>query len=72
MTRLGKIIYASDKIDPKRGYNSKYMIDACLEDDEKGFRFVLEENKKFLESKSKEIHNRYSDACFTYYLKERE
>lgn len=72
MTRLGKIIYASDKIDPKRGYDSKYMIDACLQDDEEGFRFVLKENKKFLESKSKEIHNRYSDACFTYYLKERE
>ena len=69
MQRLGKIIYASDKIDPQRGYDSKYMIDACLKNDEKGFLFVLAENKKYLESKSKEIHNRYSDECFTYYLK---
>src|SRR5574344_991356 len=32
MSKMQKIIYASDKIEPTRGYDSQYMIDACKKD----------------------------------------
>lgn len=72
MSRIGKIVYAADKIDPLRGYDSSDMIRACIKDDTTGFLYVLKENLIYLEGKSKDIHNRYSDACFTYYLTRKE
>lgn len=69
MTTLGKVIYASDKIDPTRSYDSQFMIDAMMENIETGFILVLKENKKFLESKRKNIDNRLTLNCFNYYLK---
>lgn len=51
MSSLGKIIYACDKIEPTRGYDSDYMIDAMMKDYEKGFLLVLSENIKFINNK---------------------
>lgn len=68
MDRMGKVIYAADKIDPKRNYDSKYMIDAIMEDIDDGFKLVLSENKKFLEENGKNINNRLTQSCFDYYL----
>ena len=51
MSPLGKIIYASDKIDPTRGYNSRPLINACLKNYYVGFLTVLEANRDFLASK---------------------
>ena len=48
MSKLAKIVYASDKIDPLRGYDSKYMIDACVKNIDEGFVLVLKENYEFL------------------------
>jgi nicotinate-nucleotide adenylyltransferase len=68
MDRMGKVIYAADKIDPNRNYDSKYMIDAIIKDIDDGFKLVLGENKKFLEEKGKNINNRLTQSCFDYYL----
>lgn len=68
MNDIGKIVYSADKIEPTRGYDSKDMIEACLKDFEKGFVFVLEENRKFLTTKNGDIYNRLSKSCFEYYL----
>lgn len=69
MSIMAKIVYASDKIDPLRGYDSKDMIDAMMKDYESGFIYVLKENKKFIESKSKQDNfNILSDECFKFYL----
>lgn len=68
MDRMGKVIYAADKIDPNRNYDSKYMIDAIIKDIDDGFKLVLGENKKFLEEKGKNINNRLTQNCFDYYL----
>ncbi len=68
MGTIGKIIYASDKIEPLRGYDSSEYIAACLSNIESGFIIVLRANKEFLEEKNRDIHNYLSDACFDYYL----
>ena len=68
MSSLDKVIYASDKIEPTRGYDSSSLIQACVDDLDKGFVEVLEENRKFLLSEGKEIHNPMTDRCFRYYL----
>lgn len=69
MSPLGKVIYACDKIDPLRGYDSKFMIDALMENYEEGFKLVLKENYKFLLSKDKSsIDLTLTKKCLDYYL----
>ena len=72
MSTLAKIVYSCDKIDPLRGYNSSYMIDAMLREYKSGFKLVLKENKKYFEKKfpnNKEAYlNRLTKSCFDYYL----
>lgn len=67
MSQYAKIIYASDKIDPLRGYNSKFMIDACLENIESGFNLVLKENIKFFIIKNVPYINRLTEECIRFY-----
>ena len=65
-----KIIYSSDKIDPLRGYDSSYMIEAMLNNFEMGFILVLGENKKFINNKKlKYSDNELTEECYEYYLK---
>lgn len=71
MSSMGQIIYAADKIDPLRGYDSSKMIEAMMNDYINGFKYVLSENRAFLIEKSgndNSIENRLSKACFDYYL----
>ena len=70
MSVLGRIIYAADKIEPTRGFDSKDLIDACLKDWEKGFIAVLVANREFLLEKKGEvsIDNPLTKACFDFYL----
>ena len=70
MTNLEKIIYASDKIDPTRGYDSSKMIEAMKKDYETGFIEVLKHNKEYLIEDGKDIHNPLTDECIAYYLGE--
>ncbi len=46
------IVFCADKTDPLRGYDSSAMIAMCKEDIARGFQWVCEENKKYLESES--------------------
>jgi len=68
MNPIAKIVYASDKIDPKRGYNSSKMIKAMMADYKEGFIYVLKENKKHLLSKGRNINNVLTEACLKQYL----
>lgn len=72
MSPLAMILYASDKIDPLRGYDSSAMITACKNDYFEGFLFVLRENRAYLKEKGHSQHDPLSLACFQYYLKEEE
>ena len=68
MGGLSKIIYASDKIEPTRSFDSSELINACIHNYEKGFKEVLKANKEYLESNNKNTGNRLTKACFDKYL----
>lgn len=65
---LGKIIYAADKIEPTRGFDSTDLISAMMNDAETGFKIVLQANKDFLLNTQKSIENPLTYNCFKEYL----
>ena len=69
MGLLAKIIYAADKIEPTRGFDSKDLIEAMMKDIDKGFVTVLKANKEFLMEHRGDINNPLTSKCFDYYLK---
>ena len=68
MCELAKIIYASDKIEPTRGFDSSELINAMMNGIDSGFKTVLQANKDFLVSKEKSIENPLTFKCFKQYL----
>lgn len=71
MSPLAKILYAADKIEPGRGYDSSPYIKCCLHDFEKGFKEVLKVNEEYLKEKGEDPRkNKESQKCFRYYLGE--
>ena len=68
MCWLEKLIYAADKIDPNRKYDSTELIDSIMEDFSSGFLTILKANYEFLKANRKSIDNRLSDECFKTYL----
>ena len=62
MSPLGMVVYASDKIEPTREFDSTWLINACMEDWKKGFLTTLEDNKKYLLAHKKDISNRLTDS----------
>ena len=71
MSSMAMIIYAADKTDPLRGYDSSKMIESMMNNYFDGFKYVLNENRLFLINKTHDlssIENRLSKACFEYYL----
>ena len=69
MCTMAKIVYAADKIEPTRGFDSSDLINSMMEDIDKGFITVLKANKDFLTENRKDINNRLTSKCFDYYLK---
>ncbi len=68
MCRLAKIIYASDKIEPTRGFDSSDLISAMKNDVDQGFKTVLQANKDYLVEHHKTISNPLTCICFEQYL----
>ena len=68
MSKIAKIIYASDKIDPLRGYDSSYMVNECIDNIEVGFKLVLSENIRFLKENHKDFKNPLTLKCIDFYL----
>ncbi|MBQ7994935.1 MAG: nicotinate (nicotinamide) nucleotide adenylyltransferase [Bacilli bacterium] len=70
MPPLSKIIYAADKIEPTRGYDSSALIKKCKINYYHGFLEVLKHNKKFIDSKPNPGEkNKLSNQCFKSYLR---
>lgn len=68
MCWLEKLIYAADKIEPSRPFDSSDLISAMEEGLESGFLTVLKANHDYLKEHHKAIDNRLSDECFKQYL----
>lgn len=69
MSPLGMVVYACDKIEPTRDFDSTWLIDACMKNWKEGFLTTLEDNRKYLLGAKKDITNRLTDECFAMYLK---
>ena len=69
MTVMEKVIYASDKIEPTRGFDSSSLITAMKNDFESGFVTVLKANQEFFHIKGIDFDNELTESCFKYYLK---
>ncbi|MBQ7244404.1 MAG: bis(5'-nucleosyl)-tetraphosphatase (symmetrical) YqeK [Bacilli bacterium] len=72
MSPLAKTIYATDKIEPLRGFDSRKLIQACLKNYYVGFMSVLAANKEYLSSKGYVVDNPLTKQCFDLYLGEEE
>lgn len=48
MSIIEKIVYSADKIEPRRGYDSNWMIEKCKKNINLGFTDVIRENMAFL------------------------
>ena len=68
MNWLEKLIYACDKIDPNRGYDSSGLIQAMENGIDSGFLTVLKANVEFLSKKEVNTPNRLDDECRKCYL----
>jgi HD superfamily phosphohydrolase YqeK len=63
-------VYASDKIEPLRGYDSQPLLNACQTNLQEGFKRVLEENIRFVKQKAYKMNHPLVQACIHYYLGE--
>ena len=68
MSALERIVFAADKIDPLRGYDSSEMIAAMKENYETGFVKMLQANKNYLIDTGKMTPNPWTQECFDFYL----
>ncbi len=68
LSPYAKIIYAADKIEPLRNYDSSDLIDLCLKDINLGFKEVLKANRKYLNEKYNVEEDRLMLNCYNYYL----
>lgn len=69
MSELAKIVYAADKIEPTRKYDSSDLITAMMvKPINEGFIAVLKASKEFLECNNKRVDNYLTSKCFKYYL----
>lgn len=68
MSQLGMVVYAADKIEPTRQFDSRFLINSCLKNWKQGFLDTLADNRKYLLAHAKDIKNRLTDECFKMYL----
>lgn len=72
MTKLDKIIYCADKLDPSRDWDSTLLIEKCKKNINDGFIDVIKDNIKFFKQNNITYDNKLTLECFKYYLKEGE
>lgn len=70
MGPIAQIVYASDKIEPTRGYDSSALIASCKANYHVGFLAVLKDNLLHLKKKKHKITNPLVKECMAYYLGE--
>ena len=68
MSELGMVVYAADKIEPTRQFDSRFLINSCMKNWKQGFLDTLKDNRKYLLAHAKDIKNRLTDECFKMYL----
>ena len=68
MSKLAKAIYAADKIEPTRGFDSKELISDMKVNIDNGFLEVLKANREYFIEKNIAYDNELTKECMEYYL----
>ena len=69
MSSVAKVIYASDKIEPTRGFDSTKLIEKMKVNLDDGFIAVLSANREYFIQKNIEYDNTLTKECMEFYLK---
>jgi len=72
MNWIGEILYAADKIEPLRGFDSKELIASCKADYHQGFIEVLKANYEYHKEKGKPFKYHLTADAMKYYLGDNE
>ncbi|MCQ2752905.1 MAG: nicotinate (nicotinamide) nucleotide adenylyltransferase [Bacilli bacterium] len=68
MPTISKIVYAADKLDPLRDYDSSKLIKGCMDDIDAGFYDVLAANREHLIKHQLSFDNPLTKKCMELYL----
>ena len=68
MGDIAKIVYAADKIEPTRGFDSTELINAMKSSITEGFITVLKANVEFFNQKKIDYQNPLTEKCLKQYL----
>ncbi len=69
MTKIGIIIYCTDKIEPTRGFDSESLINSMKNDLMTGFEDVMRSNIEYYNSHKINYRNPLTVACLEQYFK---
>ena len=70
MSKLAKLVYVSDKLDPLRGYDSSSLIQKCIDDFDEGFVEVLKDKIQYsLQRDELKTMSESTKKAIKYYLK---
>jgi len=70
MSKLAKLVYVSDKLDPLRDYDTTQLIDECVKDLDKGFIKVLEDKLNYSIKKDEiKTMSEATKKAIKYYLR---
>lgn len=73
MKPLEMIVYAADKVEPKRDFKTKYARSLCYKDILKGFKYVIKDQKRFLLEKNiNYMNNKFTIGMYQQYLGEQD
>lgn len=70
MKPYDKIVFAADKVEPTRGFDSSELIAALVSNLDKGFKIVVAANREYLKMSKKDDDNRLTNALYKTYLKD--
>ena len=68
MSQIAKTIYAADKIEPTRGFDSSDYINKMKDNIDDGFLTVLSANREYFIKKGITYDNKLTKECMDYYL----
>ena len=67
ISKVARIVYCADKIEPTRGFDSENLINAMKSSLKDGFVAVMASNIEFYERHGIDYHNRLTNACLEQY-----
>ncbi len=68
MNNIGMVVYAADKIEPTRGFDSSELISMMKKDYKIGFIEVLKANLEYFKEKQIDYNNKLTYKCLSFYL----